>query len=481
MMGKWLLKKKEPAQHGDDNLSYAQTEAFGEGEYAMDFTPSDRVHPAILSESASSASSDLGALLLFSANEVGKNSQELSAQSAGLGRAISHRVSSEARLLAQGLRLTIGVVWLLIGAILLFLAKEGIPSISDPAAIFATGLAKGLTVAEASGLARFFLIAGGGAAFLGVVSIGYITYRTGSNRDIRRQAERLGQHIAGVASGFDTHLTKLLQNVHQEHEPANAMASLSRAHLTAFEAQIYFNRVKYLNEERRHQALAELSASLSGNRGQGGSTISVFLAGLLTGLGLMIVITLLMAMLGGKAPASGASVALLPDIMRFPKFFMILVYGGFLYAIAGLLCDAIKPFMGATRHKGLEDALDTVRGAYTAQNAPRHQEVIRRIDDAMGVFRARLDSLSAEVRRADGALETPEASDKYSKINGSQGEVQGSQSQNHQAGLSAQNLDSPPWRDRGRDRDTRVRFVDSGFQSAPRPFRHRRSDSEDPR
>ncbi|MEO1137787.1 MAG: hypothetical protein AAFW68_14485, partial [Pseudomonadota bacterium] len=87
--------------------------------------------------------------------------------------------------------------------------------------------------------------------------------------------------------------------------------------------------------------------------------------------------------------------------------------------------------------KAREDALDSMRSAYTAQEAPLESEVVRQVEDVVAILAARL---------------------------GGAGNLSGA---NHGDAQFSAEADIPEWR----RRDSSVKFVDAGFTPAPESWR----------
>ena len=113
------------------------------------------------------ATSALGSELLLCSHAIERNQGELGVKIKQVRSAISERLSGEARLAAQGLRLTIGIIWLSIAAALIFANGKGIlTKIPD---------------AHASSLAILFLIAAVPACLFAMVAGVYINQSAGTN------------------------------------------------------------------------------------------------------------------------------------------------------------------------------------------------------------------------------------------------------------------------------------------------------------
>ncbi len=387
------------------------------------------------------STSTLGSHLLLCSHSIEKHQDEISGRINRLRGAMSERLSGEARLIAQGIRLLVGLVWLCVALVLFF----GIGPYAPPET-----LTSNIPRHHASALGQLFLIAAMPACLFAIVAGVYVSQSAGSNRRVRQAAENLGLHIAQVARGFDEKLSALLRDVNEEKNPAIAAQNLSLAHMTALEAQIFFRRLKFLHGEPRAEALRELRRFLKGGDAYGSalgtSVLSFFLGALVS------------FFIFGEKPTPSTTAASPPDILLYPGLFFALVIGGMIYVFAGVLTHALVPTFTGLSRKSLNDALDSLRSAYTADNAPRFVEVIRRVEESMAGFQTRLQGISASQSRkaALAPRENQNGSNLCDRADEAQTDLKG----------RARDL---PWR----NRDDSVRFVDAGFQSSPDPFSHK--------
>ena len=115
-----------------------------------------------------------------------------------------------------------------------------------------------------------------------------------------------------------------------------------------------------------------------------------------------------------------------------------LLLGGLAFAMVGLVFSILGGLIaGDTAARARTEALDALRGAFTSQGAPRPNDIIRRIEDAVDVFRARVGGRSS-ARHQDAATNHADVDES-----------------------------DPPWR----NRDSSAKFVETSFQSAPQEWR----------
>ncbi len=407
-------------------------------------------------ESPDMAVSELGTHLLFSAQSIEKNNETLSQYSKTLNQTIHNRIASEARLATQSLRLAIGSIWLMI-AFLLYMnvhqrGKDG---------IFAKGLGSQMPIEHASGLSSLFLIVSLPVIILAIVSAVYIWNSTADNSRIRQAAENLGLYIASVAHKFDEQLDGFirphLQNNRDqnnrsgrqvEHNLSDTAEGLSRAHLTAVEVQLFFRKLKFMNAKTRKQAILDLQGFLKNNASGGHASPHLIL---FIGMIIGAIITTIIFSITGEKSTPPESTGSLPDILLYPSYFMTLFFGALLFLLAGLICNFLIPSFKSVRRKALDDALDATRGAYTGDNAPRFHEIIRRIEEALSAYQARIDDIKTTTIKNQTKL---------------------AQQQQTNLPNTPKDVDLE-WR----HRDTAAQFVETGFQSIPRPFKDKSTPS----
>ena len=385
------------------------------------------------------ARSGLESQLLLSVTDVDNKVASLAGASRRLASAIDTRVASEARLIAQAIRLTIGLIWLSVGIALLISAGQ-----EDAAGLISNGFVNGMPQSHAYGIARIFLIAALPASLIAIFAYIYIRQSTGSGLHVRQAADRLGQEIAGHARTLYDDISALIDRTNRAPHAADRVEPLVRAHQKAFETQYFFRKLSFLTADRK-TSLASLEAFLPGAAGIPAGL--VFGAGYLIGTG----VTALLFTDGPRLDPAIIRQLSGPDIFQYEGFLITLVGLAFLYVIVGMICDLLIPFFGATRRQAIEDALDVLRGAVTANNAPRKAEILQRIEDAEAAFVDHLRTLESDAAR--GKREGTRNGDPEHRLNGDK---------------QKRGDNDLSWR----HRDTDLQFVDSGFQAAPPQFSH---------
>jgi len=350
---------------------------------------------------------------------------------------IADRAQGEITLATQWVRFVIGGLWLLT-AIWLYFTSTGALS-GDLSA-----LSSGVTLEDARILALTFLPIGLAGIGVAVAAVALVAATgNGANTKVRREANDLGIFIADTAQDFDRDLTRLREEMNRRANPADAVIDLSRAHLTALEATVYFREISFISGTEGEEARLRFRKFLS--RPTPASALEAFVIGFLLGA---IVIAYL------YVPRPEVAVRVLPDIAKYPWASNLLLFGGIFYASAGVILSLIGGALSANATtKARSDALDALRGAFTAREAPRPVDVIRRIEDAVDVFRARV-----------GGRREKTGGDQRSA---SQFGCASSGQHNTNFADNMDDQDIPSWR----RRDTSARFVDTDFQAAPDTFR----------
>lgn len=375
----------------------------------------------------------LGALLNESARAMVRRTDELREQKRALMGRMADRAEAEITLSVQALRVVIGLIWLGVSGWLFYNAMRG----------NAGALPAGMPAADAYVLSRTFLTiaaAGLGVAF-GVAALVRV-FGNGDNRKIRNEAEQLGDAIADTSREFDNALTGFRAAMDRRGDPADAVVDLSRAHLTALEASAYFRQIGFLTGGG-DDARRLFKGFLSGVK-RNPPPAPVFLGGSIAG-GLFAAAYVYVKYVPKPEPVEPI---VLPAIAQYPWALALILLGGALYFIIGLLVSSIGgPIAANAAAKAREEALDALRGGFTANEAPRPADVVRRIEDAVDVFRARVGG-----RRESGSRHDQSAANQPGA---------GS------ASYSPEDSDFPLWR----RRDSSLTFVDTGFTTAPKEWR----------
>lgn len=342
------------------------------------------------------ADTSLGFELTRSANDIVARQVSLSEKAAALSRAIDERLDGETTLITQGLRVLIALFWAFLAVSLIWVSRGG-------EALWASWL-NAVPAGDARLLARAFgVIAMAGLAAPFVIAGVVWLLGKGDNNRLRARSADLGREAGELARDFDAELDRLRQAMDGRKEnPAAAVIDLSRAHLTALEAAVFFRRLHFLTDADRHEAATKFRGFL---RSAGGVAPAgkweAFMLGLLSGAFAFAVIT---------RTRIEVPIDLPPDFLdRYPWVVSAILLGAFVYAIVGLFASL---FRGAATYaaekQARDEALDAVRSGFVSAAAPSVDSLIRRIEDALDVFQARLSGQRGKSATAqDAADETP--------------------------------------------------------------------------
>lgn len=350
--------------------------------------------------------------------------------------AVADRRAGEISLAAQSLRLVIGFAWMGVAVWLYLTVANNAP---------VTPYLPQVSAADAIVLMQTFFVVGAVGLGAAILAMSLTAFVGGAdNASLRGRGEALGEAIAIASKEFDEALDAYRRGMDERVDPADAVIDLSRAHLTALEAQAFFRELAFLfdadseNAGLKFRGFLRSYSSVQARRPVG----PIFVIGAAIGAALTYAAMSTFAPGGTEsaAPAAENTVSASLAIARYPWAMAALLGGGAVYAAAGLLMEVmLGAFASPATGRGVDEALDALRSAFTAREAPRPVDVIRRIEDALAVFRARVGRLAKRDRAA-----------------------------NQSAGETAAHLaEEPAWR----RRDASVRFVDTGFQAAPKSWR----------
>ncbi|MHA7871229.1 MAG: hypothetical protein ACX939_02660 [Hyphococcus sp.] len=370
----------------------------------------------------------LAMMLERSAHDIVRRADSLREDADRLIARIGDRIDGEITMRTQAARFFISTGWLA-AAVWLYV------SALNARAEDMTALPTGMPVDHAFVLMRVFMTlaaAGFGVAFL-VGAIANLTGRA-DNRIVRAQGEELGKSIADASRDFDRLLTQLRDAMNRRANAADSVVDLSRAHLIALEACAYFRTIGFLTYADGDDARRLFSRFLW-RRPANPAPIIPFVGGVVI---TATVYRFIDWYFFTERPPSDAPP--LP-ITEYPWAMGLLFFGGLAYAGVGLLFSIFGGAVaGNTAAEARGESLDALRGAFTSREAPRPNDVIRRIEDAVDVFRARVGG-----RAAGGGAGARDAASNHSDDDAA----------------------IPHWR----RRDSSARFVDSGFQAAPETWR----------
>ena len=396
------------------------------------------------------ANTTLGSQLIRATHNIDQTDAGLSKKTDALRAAIRNRFEGETRSTAWAIRIVVAIIWLFVCMLLFFFGP------GQQNSIFET-----MVHDDAVILGRLFLMISLASGIFAMVAYIYLQHSIGGNRQVRQAAENLGLHIAGIARQFDTALSGHLGAVNREQDIGAAADHLAHAHMTALEAQLFFRQLKFLHAEPREAALSDLARFLKRPRNIASPVMLIFLLGAVFGIAFVGIVGVIFGT-SERSIVTTVVTGTSAGLLRYPEFLSLLLGGAIVYLMAGVFAERIMPAFGSTRQQIFDDALDSLRGAYTADDAPRFNEVIRRVEDTMAAFRSRIDGLyQTSKTNNDGAISEGGISDSV----GDHAIAPAADSLIQRNGASPASGDSElPWR----NRDTEVRFVDTGFQAAPK-------------
>lgn len=368
--------------------------------------------------------------LAGSADKVGRREAMLQSNAIALKTVSDDRAGGEKSLTIWGIRFLIALGWLGLG---FWLNQSALYArANDLETAFA-----GTTPGDAVILAQAFLLAGGAAAAAATVMIAFVFLRGDASNDrLRRQGEAFGDELAREARNLNAVLKTYRDKV-VASSAGGGVAAASQAHLTALEAAYFFRNISFLTivnpetADDAYRGFLRRYCPPAAGYSFADMVVAIILGGLV-GLGL-----------GWKLfkPETTGGEPLVLAITQYPWALQALVYGGLAYLVTGVVIELFSGAVGRREMtKARKDALDSMRSAYTAQEAPLESEVVRQVEDVVAILAARLGGAGG----AGGAGKT-----------------------NHAGADLAAEAPEPEWR----RRDSSVKFVDAGFSPAPERWR----------
>ncbi|MEE2690879.1 MAG: hypothetical protein VX640_04975 [Pseudomonadota bacterium] len=378
-----------------DHPSFAAAEPAGARSGAPDpaklFFPSER---GFAGDGSARPDTSLGFELSRSANDIVGRQVSLSEKAGALSSAIAERLDGETSLITQGFRIIIAMMWAFFAITLLWISRGG----AAPWAAWMGAVAPG----DAAILARAFtIIAAAGLAVPFVVGLVVWALGKSDNNALRAKSAELGREAGALALDFDAELDRLRRDMDARKEnPAAAVIELSRAHLTALEAAVFFRRLQFLTEPDRYEASLKFRGFLRGTAAPAGK-FEAFLLGLLTGVFAYGMIAPTPIQIPIDLPAG--------FLESYPWAVTSILVGAFFFAIVGLVVSLMRGVLTApAERQARSEALDAVRSGFVGMNAPSIESLIRRIEDALDVYQARLSGFRPSgAHAADAAAETP--------------------------------------------------------------------------
>jgi len=392
-------------------------------------------------------SGDLGERLERAADDITKRQALLRDSAIDLQRVSAARDRGERQLTIWGFRFLIGAAWL------------GLAGWLNQSALQARAndlpLANAMPVDDAMVLAHTFFLAGASALGAALIMIALIFISgNGGNDRLRRRGEIFGDALAATAREFNNALKYFRDKISTgDKAAADIVPAVSQAHLTALEAKVFFRDISFLT-------MIDADGADVAFRG--------FLRRFCPSIGGFAFFDVLLGMMLGAIAGLGAGWTLFKPaveaaagpvglaITQYPLALQTLLLGGGLYIVTGVVVELMSGlFTNGEMTKARKAALDSVRSAYIAQEAPLSSEVIRQVEDVVEILRARLGAGSGG-RNSLSPSEVAAQSPAYAL-----------KSQAAVSQFDDPDLDMPAWR----RRDSSVQFVETGFQAAPKEWR----------
>lgn len=290
----------------------------------------------------------IGFLLRQSAAAIERGRALIDARGADIAAVVASRGVADAALAAWAARLMIALFWVFVGVVL---AREA-----------GIGAARGLDQANAAALARIFVAAGiigAAAAFVGGSLVRAAERSTAASGAFGREAGLIARNFAESVDDIRAQLAE------------GESGAVSRLHCVALEAASFFDGIAFLSEPDHGRAEARFAEFLSrqGPAGAGGGAL------------------LLAAFVVALLFYTVASMAGLPvfDFGGLPLWTIIALPGlALLYVVVGpVFLAAGAGAAGANAARARHEALVALRTAYVEAGAPRVDDLLQTIEQAL--------------------------------------------------------------------------------------------------
>lgn len=392
---------------------------------------------------------DLTRQLTYSVQQIGKRDDAIQQGAADLTAAMEKRSAGERRITVWGFRFLIGVAWL---GLAWWLHDTALQARADQLAVTAMGV----PVADAGALSNTFSLIGALAAATALIMILRV-YISGdaTNAKLSRVGAAFGVRLAEETRDLNRRLKENRDAVVGAKGRGDGLSAASQAHLVAHEAAIFFRGVSFLTTADEKAADKEFRAFL--NRYY------------LVETGYSALEMLSMLLVGAFFGWAGTIASYAPElfslkfaplaIVQYPFAAQAFFIGLSAYALVGVTMMLLSDFVGGDEmKKARKAALDSLRSAYTAQEAPLATEVIRQVEDVVEILRARLGGVASGGKSASTTAPAANQSPAYRAL---------SLEESAAADKDAADPGFAPWR----RRDSSVKFVDPVFSASPFSWR----------
>ncbi|MEO0400397.1 MAG: hypothetical protein AAF224_13360 [Pseudomonadota bacterium] len=410
-------------------------------------------------------------VLKRSAHTIAMRSRRLGLSATKVFHSLEERREGDVVFTAQFIRIVLALT--LGGGLALWFDRSVIEArIAGADTLSSAGLAAGMPLADAVVFIKVYGYAAlGGAAFAVAGLIPALFLGQLTNEKHLGRAEQMGVAIAEMLKRINETLAGHRAALEERAMNADAVQTeVSRAHIAAEEAALLFQEVDFLIYEPREGGLLNrptdgaqrsfedylLNASITPRPRRG--ALGAWLVGVLFGgfvatvFCVVSLASIIKSSLATPAEALGAPSDLI--LLGYPQHLAIVAGGVLVYLAAGIfarpLADALM--FGARKARSAA-ALTAVRGAVTSAEAPNAKDIALQVEALNAIFQERI---AASRSKATLTGAGPRRDHTYAD------ETQSS------ILASAAAAPAPStWR---ADGDANRRFVDSGFQAAPKQW-----------
>ncbi len=373
-----------------------------------------------------------------------------------LAKQIAVRQRAGSAVIANAIRLAVGVVWLIVGGVLIF----DLPRRS--AGMSALGAFSGVPDSDLGSLSRLFVFIGVIMVAFSGLAVAWAYARARHHRAARQAAENLGHDIAEAAHTLKRDLDVQIGHVVGERPARDAVKGLVGAHHMAVEASLFYSKLGFVTDNS-DRALGDFDNFLG--RGGAPAPAVLFLMGFIIGT----ILTGLLFMPKAGLMSGSVDTNLAPDLFRYGGFALLFLVGVVITLFSGLLAELVFPPFRVTKRAILRDALDAMRRAQFVAKMPNLDAMVHELELAQETLLSRLGR-----HEANAGAKKSAASGKI----GAPADMGGFQERADKAN-DQDGPDKPFWR----HRKDRLDFVDTGFQAIPPVMRRepRLREKESPR
>ncbi|MEM6413453.1 MAG: hypothetical protein AAF720_02215 [Pseudomonadota bacterium] len=429
-------------------------------------------------ETSKYSPNDLWEIITSSANKVANRSDRLRHQASKVSSALDDRFEGDAFLMAVSIQIIFAVG--ITASLSIWLERSIIAAkLSQQTALGAGALSLQMGLDDATKLLSIY----SNLTFIGIALIvisvipEFLMGRL-SNRKLVGKSDELGDAIAtmlkSIKATLDDHRQALAEN---RRADSQTQAEVSRAHIAAEEAAILFHEVHFLTDEEtiegpsNHFSFSEtprtaldaftfyLFEATRGRSSTRGFVASSFFKG--TAFGTLITIIFILYLLAQMTTLSAEMFVNdlgfdgTPVLITYPSHLIVLISSILIFLSAYMIGRPLANFFAyAARRNRTQIALSTVRGAVVRAGAPNVRDIAHQVEALNAIFEARLAGATATVSPRATSCSQQENTSNLSSHRETSADFSG----------TAESTSS--WRTAEKER----RFVDSGFQAAPKAW-----------